>query len=77
VHRTGVLNLLLTVDALVDGADPATAERLLTGTAAADLTRVLGWDDARSARVRRRLRAIGVVDTTGLAAGLSQLARDA
>ena len=67
----GVAALLMTVEALVDGADPADAEALLREVdehrSSAGLA---AWDAAASARVRRRLRG---VDCTDVATTLDRL----
>jgi hypothetical protein len=59
----GVVALLMALEALVDGADPADADALLTevdpGRAAAGLA---GWDGPTQARVRRRLRGADCAD---------------
>lgn len=59
----GVVAVLMAVEALVDGADPRDADALLrevdehrAGVALAT------WDQAASARVRRRLRGVDCVD---------------
>lgn len=69
----GVVAVLMAVEALVDGADPADADALLNGVdehrAGAALA---AWDTAASERVRRRLRG---VDCADVAATLDRLAR--
>jgi hypothetical protein len=69
----GVVALLMAVEALVDGAEPADAEALLTQVDEHRATAGLrGWDDATQARVRRRLRG---VDSPDPAATLDALGR--
>jgi hypothetical protein len=59
-RQHGFLNLMLAVDALVDGASVSEATGLLAATDQDHLLAVLaGWDDAQTARVRRRLRSFG------------------
>jgi hypothetical protein len=58
--RHGLLNLLVAVDALIDGAEQNEAAELLQ---VRDHDRIVatvgGWDTATDARVRRRLRNVG------------------
>lgn len=60
---SGVVTVLMAVEALVDGADAADADALLEGVdehrAGVALAR---WDTAAAARVRRRLRGLDCVD---------------
>jgi hypothetical protein len=56
----GLLNLLVTVDALIDGADRQDAAALLqTSDHDRIVATVGGWDAATGDRVRRRLRTVG------------------
>jgi hypothetical protein len=58
--RHGLLNLLVAIEALIDGAEQRDAAELLR---ARDRDRIVatigGWDTATHARVRRRLRNVG------------------
>ena len=68
---SGAVTVLMAVEALIDGADPKDAEALLSGV---DRHRagvaLASWDEAASARVRRRLRGVDCVD---VASTLDQL----
>lgn len=56
----GFLNLMMALDALIDGAEPDDAAELLRVT---DRERIRGaitsWDDATARRIRRRFRGFG------------------
>lgn len=59
-HQHGLLNLLVTVEALVEGATETEAAALLARTDAAALVATVGgWPEATGTRVRRRLRSFG------------------
>jgi hypothetical protein len=59
-RQHGFLTVLAAVDALVDGATEAEAAHLLAGSDRPGLVDALGgWNDARAASVRRRLRSFG------------------
>ncbi|SDT18800.1 hypothetical protein SAMN04488543_3251 [Friedmanniella luteola] len=65
-----VLGLAMLVEALVDGAEPAEAAALLSGTDPGRVRAGLArWDAATATRVRRRLRAV----STDLGAALADL----
>ncbi len=77
----GFLNLLMALDALVDGTDLAEAEDLLR---VSDLDRIAAavgsWDESSQRRVRRRLRSFGccgVRDPIGDLVGLGLLSAPA
>jgi hypothetical protein len=56
----GFLNLLIAVDALIDGASAADAEALLAVIEPNALgQRISGWSESQSSRVRRRFRSFG------------------
>lgn len=59
----GLVALLMALEALVDGADPADADALLSHVDADRAVAGLrGWDDATQDRVRRRLRGVDCAD---------------
>jgi hypothetical protein len=68
----GLVAVLMAVEVLIDGADPREADALLDGV---DEHRagvaLASWDEAASARVRRRLRGVDCLD---VAATLDRLA---
>ncbi|SDT09870.1 hypothetical protein [Microlunatus soli] len=68
-----LVGLIIALDAIIDGADPADARVLLAGNdAPAAAGEIAGWDDQRIGRVRRRLTAVRVPDPAAL---LDQLTR--
>jgi hypothetical protein len=70
---SGVVAVLMAVEALVDGAEPDDAEALLRGVDEHHAGAALAsWDAAAAARVRRRLRGVDCVD---VAATLDRLNR--
>lgn len=65
LRQHGFLNLMMAIEALVDGADIASATRLLTLTDRGRIVAALQqWDEATSTRVRRRLRSFGCCGVT-------------
>jgi hypothetical protein len=61
----GFLNLLVAIDALVDGASVRDAAELLRSSDRDEVTRtVAGWDALTSARVRRRFRSFGCCEVS-------------
>jgi hypothetical protein len=59
-RQHGFLNLLLAIDALIDGAsEPDAATQLEQSDARAVADKISGWTDAQASRVRRRFRSFG------------------
>lgn len=65
LHEHGFLNLMMALDALIDGADPLDAAELLRiedrGRVA---SAVSSWDESAQQRIRRRLRSFGCCGVT-------------
>jgi hypothetical protein len=59
-QQHGFLNLLVAVEALVDGASEGEAARLLAETDRRSVVEhVLAWSDTQASRIRRRFRSFG------------------
>lgn len=65
LSQHGFLNLMLALDAVIDGAGPTPAVEFLGWTERSRIAEAIAsWDDARQQRVRRRLRSFGCCGVT-------------
>ena len=65
LRQHGFLNLMMALDALIDGAEPADAAELLRVTDQERIrAAVSSWDEATAQRIRRRFRSFGCCGVT-------------